>query len=164
MDGPSPRIVKETKTIQSDPVPGITFQPDPLNYKHFFIKLTGIPPLTLRPTRHLLRRRLLQRLAPAPRRLPHVAPQSHFRHQNLPPQHRYPSPHADNLGRICLDILKKNWSPALQMKSVLLSIQSLLAEPNPDDPLNNQAADEWKHNKGAAEAKARDYVKKYAKE
>ena len=46
----------------------------------------------------------------------------------------------DNLGRICLDILKKNWSPALQIKSVLLSIQSLLSEPNPDDPLNNEAA------------------------
>ena len=43
----------------------------------------------------------------------------------------------DNLGRICLDILKKNWSPALQIKSVLLSIQSLLSEPNPEDPLNN---------------------------
>jgi ubiquitin-conjugating enzyme E2 N len=62
-----------------------------------------------------------------------------------------------------LDILKKNWSPALQMKSVLLSIQSLLAEPNPDDPLNNEAASEWKSNKKAAESKAKDFTKKYAK-
>lgn len=41
------------------------------------------------------------------------------------------------------------------MKSVLLSIQSLLAEPNPDDPLNNEAAAEWKSNKKKAESKAR---------
>lgn len=59
-------------------------------------------------------------------------------------------PNIDNLGRICLDILKKNWSPALQIKSVLLSIQSLLSEPNPDDPLNNEAADKWKNNKKQA--------------
>ena len=49
------------------------------------------------------------------------------------------------------------------MKSVLLSIQSLLAEPNPDDPLNNEAAAEWKSNKKAAENKAKEYVKLYAK-
>ena len=47
MEGPSPRIVKETKTIQTDPVPGITFQPDPNNYKHFFIELNGILSLLL---------------------------------------------------------------------------------------------------------------------
>ena len=69
----------------------------------------------------------------------------------------------DNLGRICLDILKKNWSPALQIKSVLLSIQSLLAEPNPEDPLNNEAADHWKTNKTQAEQKARESTNKYAK-
>ena len=49
------------------------------------------------------------------------------------------------------------------MKSVLLSIQILLAEPNPDDPLNNDAAAEWKSNKKAAESKARDFTLKFAK-
>lgn len=41
MEGPSPRIVKETKTLQTDPVPGIAFTPDPTNYKHFLIELQG---------------------------------------------------------------------------------------------------------------------------
>ena len=49
MEGPSPRVVKETKTIQSDPVPGIAFTPDPKNYKHFFIELQG----TSLPIQHL---------------------------------------------------------------------------------------------------------------
>ncbi len=42
MEGPSPRIVKETKTLTTDPVPGIAFTPDPNNYKHFLIELQGI--------------------------------------------------------------------------------------------------------------------------
>ena len=49
------------------------------------------------------------------------------------------------------------------MKSVLLSIQSLLSEPNPDDPLNNEAAHQWKTNKGHAEALAKEWTMKYAK-
>ena len=50
------------------------------------------------------------------------------------------------LGRICLDILKDKWSPALQIRTVLLSIQALLSAPNPDDPLDENVARQWKEN------------------
>ena len=52
-------------------------------------------------------------------------------------------PNVDRLGRICLDILKDKWSPALQIRTVLISIQALMSAPNPDDPLNNEAAEHW---------------------
>ena len=59
-------------------------------------------------------------------------------------------PNIDRLGRICLDILKDKWSPALQIRTVLLSIQALLSAPNPDDPLANDVADHWKRNENDA--------------
>ena len=61
-------------------------------------------------------------------------------------------PNIDRLGRICLDILKDKWSPALQIRTVLLSIQALLSAPNPDDPLANDVADHWKANEKEAMA------------
>jgi ubiquitin-conjugating enzyme E2 N len=59
------------------------------------------------------------------------------------------------LGRICLDILKDKWSPALQIRTVLLSIQGLLSAPNPDDPLDNNVADHWKRNEADAVIKGK---------
>lgn len=52
-------------------------------------------------------------------------------------------PNVDQSGYICLDILKENWSAVYNVQSILLSIQSLLGEPNPDSPLNAQAAQLW---------------------
>lgn len=72
-------------------------------------------------------------------------------------------PNIDRLGRICLDVLKTNWSPALQIRTVLLSIQALLASPNPNDPLANDVAEDWIKNEQGAKAKARELTKLYAK-
>ncbi|KAH8965568.1 hypothetical protein BDL97_04G124500 [Sphagnum fallax] len=52
-------------------------------------------------------------------------------------------PNIDKLGRICLDILEDKWSPALQIRTVLLNIQALLSTPNPDDPLAENIAKHW---------------------
>ncbi|KAJ9523332.1 hypothetical protein QJQ45_005390 [Haematococcus lacustris] len=65
-------------------------------------------------------------------------------------------PNVDKLGRICLDILKDKWSPALQIRTVLLSIQALLSAPNPDDPLADNVAKHWKENEPAAIATGTD--------
>ena len=71
-------------------------------------------------------------------------------------------PNIDKLGRICLDILKNKWSPALQIRSVLLSIQALMSLPNLDDPLDQEIADYWKSDQEGAIEKAKEWTLQYA--
>ncbi|KAK0050289.1 ubiquitin-conjugating enzyme E2N, partial [Biomphalaria pfeifferi] len=55
------------------------------------------------------------------------------------------------------------WSPALQIRTVLLSIQALLSAPNPDDPLDNSVAEHWKTNEKSAIDQARQWTELHAR-
>ena len=52
-------------------------------------------------------------------------------------------PNVDQHGNICLDILKDKWSAIYNVSTILISIRSLLGEPNNDSPLNGYAAALW---------------------
>ncbi|KAH7107479.1 ubiquitin-conjugating enzyme [Auriculariales sp. MPI-PUGE-AT-0066] len=52
-------------------------------------------------------------------------------------------PNVDMAGNICLDILQDRWSAIYSAHTIMLSIQSLLGEPNNASPLNNEAAQLW---------------------
>ncbi|KAF8167623.1 E2 ubiquitin-conjugating enzyme [Crassisporium funariophilum] len=51
-------------------------------------------------------------------------------------------PNVDLEGNVCLNILREDWKPVLNLNSVMVGLQYLFLEPNADDPLNKEAAQE----------------------
>eukprot|EP01087_Luapelamoeba_hula_P005322 TRINITY_DN15401_c0_g1_i1.p1 TRINITY_DN15401_c0_g1~~TRINITY_DN15401_c0_g1_i1.p1 ORF type:complete len:212 (-),score=34.04 TRINITY_DN15401_c0_g1_i1:172-807(-) len=49
-------------------------------------------------------------------------------------------PNIDTEGHVCLNILRAEWMPVLSLGSVVFGLMTLFLEPNPDDPLNKEAA------------------------
>lgn len=142
------RILKETQRLLSEPAPGISACPADDNARHFNVVIFGPQSSPYEGGSFKLELFL-------PEDYPMAAPKVRFLTKIY-------HPNIDKLGRICLDILKDKWSPALQIRTVLLSIQALLSAPNPDDPLAENVARHWKDNEQEAVATAKEWTRLYA--
>eukprot|EP01055_Gregarina_sp_Pseudo9_P005279 Gregarina_sp_Pseudo_9__5278@NODE_606_length_2498_cov_71_494103_g572_i0_p2_GENE_NODE_606_length_2498_cov_71_494103_g572_i0NODE_606_length_2498_cov_71_494103_g572_i0_p2_ORF_typecomplete_len152_score25_82UQ_con/PF00179_26/7_2e48ProkE2_B/PF14461_6/7_5e09RWD/PF05773_22/0_064UEV/PF05743_13/0_22_NODE_606_length_2498_cov_71_494103_g572_i0138593 len=144
----SKRITKEIQDLKLDCPPGILAEPDPNNQRYFRIKVEG--PSGTAYEGGVYKLELF---------LPEVYPME-------PPKVRFLTkiyhPNIDKLGRICLDVLKDKWSPALQVRTVLLSIQALLSAPEPSDPLDANIANHFLQDRSSAERTAKEWNQKYA--
>ncbi|XP_076326043.1 ubiquitin-conjugating enzyme E2 N-like [Tachypleus tridentatus] len=142
------RIIKETQRLLAEPVPGISATPDESNARYFHVVVAG-------PEESPFEGGVFKLELFLPEEYPMSAPKVRF-------MTKIYHPNIDKLGRICLDILKDKWSPALQIRTVLLSIQALLSAPNPDDPLANDVAEQWKINEAEAIRTAQEWTRLYA--
>lgn len=142
------RIIKETQRLLSEPAPGISASPSEENMRYFNVMILG-------PTQSPYEGGVFKLELFLPEEYPMAAPKVRFLTKIY-------HPNIDKLGRICLDILKDKWSPALQIRTVLLSIQALLSAPNPDDPLSENIAKHWKANEVEAVETAKEWTRLYA--
>ncbi|KAI5946157.1 Ubiquitin-conjugating enzyme E2 N [Manis javanica] len=142
------RIIKEIQCLLEEPIPGIKAEPDESNTRYFHVTMAGPPDSPFEGGTFKLELFL-------PEEYPMAAPKVRF-------MTKIYHPNVDKLGRTCLDTLTDKWTPAVQIRTVLLWIQDLLSAPNPDDLLANDVAEHWKTNEAQAKETARAWTRLYA--
>ncbi|XP_048744495.1 ubiquitin-conjugating enzyme E2 C-like [Ostrea edulis] len=125
----SKRLQQELMTLLTKGDPGVSAFPDGDNLFKWIATLTGPNGTVYEGLKYKLTLEF-------PSGYPYQAPTVKF---DTPCYH----PNVDQSGNICLDILKEKWSALYDVRTILLSIQSLLGEPNNDSPLNADAAALW---------------------
>lgn len=142
------RILKEQEKMKADAVPGIKAGPQGEDLYHWSAVLAGPEGSPYEGGAFELDVRL-------PTRYPMEPPKVKFR---TPIFH----PNVGSGGDICLDILQEQWSPVLSLQKVLLSISSLLTDPNFSDPLDQAAATLYRKSRPEYDARCRDMTRRHA--
>ncbi|KAL4944278.1 hypothetical protein BDV06DRAFT_210380 [Aspergillus oleicola] len=65
-------------------------------------------------------------------------------------------PNIDLEGNVCLNILREDWKPVLNLNAVVVGMQFLFLEPNASDPLNKEAAEDLRQNRDAFKRNVRN--------
>ncbi|CAH0717583.1 unnamed protein product, partial [Brenthis ino] len=130
------RLMREIKSLETDPPWGITCSPDTgEGFDILHVKLSG-------PRSSPYEGGVFELVINVPDRYPFEPPQVKF---VTPVYH----PNIDKGGRICMNMLKMppkgSWLPTITIETLLISVQALLAAPNPDDPLMMDLAFEYKY-------------------
>ena len=134
--------------LNKDKIDGIDVTPDNTYFGHFFVKLRGPKDTPYENGQFDIEILLPEDYPMSPPKVLFITKIFH--------------PNIDKLGRVCLDVLKDKWTPALQIRSVLLSIQVLMGNPDPEDFLDIEAAELWKKDVNGAIKRAREWTQKYA--
>eukprot|EP01126_Amoeba_proteus_P024356 TRINITY_DN2454_c0_g1_i1.p1 TRINITY_DN2454_c0_g1~~TRINITY_DN2454_c0_g1_i1.p1 ORF type:complete len:170 (-),score=19.63 TRINITY_DN2454_c0_g1_i1:310-819(-) len=153
------RLMIEYKELTVNPVEGIVTGPG--NEENFFVWDAMI----LGPEGTLYENGVFQATLTFPSDYPLNPPKMVFKTKMFHPN-IYPD------GTVCISILhppgedpnmyesiSERWSPVQSVEKILLSVVSLLAEPNCESPANVEAAKMWRENRKRYEAKVRQIVK-----